>query len=341
MTHEFKAIIEAYERFKEQNTACVLATVVALEGSSYRRPGVCMLIAENGERVGVVSGGCVEKEIAHQAQTVFESGKSKLITYDGRYKLGCEGILYILIELLCPSDVFISQFQSALKDRTPFSSTTYFSRTPIESSSLGTVFKFGRSTFRVNELAVLDETTALEAFEQSWKPCFQLFIFGSEHDAVALCETASRLGWEVNVVASPTEAKTEMFFPGIHRLIHAKPEDFDYTLISPATAVILMNHSYARDFHFLMGLRTRRLTYLGLLGPKRRREKLLNDLINQIPDLDPAFLENVHGPAGLHIGAETAHEIAVSILAEILAYTRNVIVKPLKDKTNRIHTPDA
>lgn len=341
MTHELKAILEAYQKFKNQHTACVLATVVALEGSSYRRPGVCMLIAENGKSVGAVSGGCVENEIVHQAHSVFQNGMPKVITYDGRYRLGCEGTLFILIEPFCPTEVFIEQFQSALVKRKSFSSASYFSRTQKESPHFGTVFQFEQGAFCVNNRDLIDEDSDLEVFKQSWKPCFQLFIFGSEHDAVALCEAAARLGWEVSVVASPNEAKTEEFFPGIHRLIYAKPEDFDYQQIHPDAALMLMNHSYARDFHFLMGLRSSRFAYLGLLGPKRRREKLLNELINHSPELDPAFLDNIHGPAGLHIGAETAFEIAVSILAEVLAYTRNVKVKPLKEKTHRIHSPDA
>lgn len=341
MTHELKAIFEAYQKFKIQHHACVLATVVALEGSSYRRPGVCMLIAESGQRVGAVSGGCVENEIVHQAQSVFQNCVPKVVTYDGRYRLGCEGLLFILIEHFCPTEELIEQFQSALVKRKTFSSASYFSRTLTESPHFGTIFQFEQKTFRVNNSENTFETSEFEVFKQFWKPCFQFFIFGSEHDAVALCEAAARLGWEVTVVASPKDAKSKEYFPGIYRLIYVNPEDFDYAQIHPDAALILMNHSYARDFHFLMGLRSHRFAYLGLLGPKRRKEKLFDELINQAPDLDPNFLDCIHGPAGLHIGAETAHEIAVSVLAEILAFTRKVKVKPLKEKSNRIHTPDA
>ena len=69
-----------------------------LEGSSYRRPGVRMLINNNGESFGNVSGGCVEKEIIRQSQSVFKSEIPKIIKYDGRFRLGCEGIITILIE---------------------------------------------------------------------------------------------------------------------------------------------------------------------------------------------------------------------------------------------------
>ena len=98
MIHELKNIITTTILKQEQGLKNVLATVVHLEGSSYRKPGVRMLISEDMEMTGAVSGGCVEAEVRRRAQSVFENGKSKMMTYDGRYRLGCEGILYILIE---------------------------------------------------------------------------------------------------------------------------------------------------------------------------------------------------------------------------------------------------
>ena len=107
MTHEFKTIVENYLLAKKQGLKSVLATVVHLEGSSYRKPGVRMLILENGKMIGAVSGGCVEKDILRQSDTVFKSGVSKMMTYDGRYRLGCEGVLYILIEPFLPDSKFL------------------------------------------------------------------------------------------------------------------------------------------------------------------------------------------------------------------------------------------
>ena len=103
MTHEFKNIVKEAITAKTEGLQSVLASVVALDGSSYRRPGVRMLILENGKMIGAVSGGCVEKEILLQSETVFKTGESKIMTYDGRYRLGCEGVLYILIESFNPS----------------------------------------------------------------------------------------------------------------------------------------------------------------------------------------------------------------------------------------------
>ena len=120
MTHEFKDIVKAYLIANNDRLKTVLATVVALDGSSYRKPGVRMLILENGKMIGAVSGGCVEKDILRQAQSVFNNGESKMMTYDGRYRLGCEGILYILLEEFKPDKSFIDEFEKCLETRQEF-----------------------------------------------------------------------------------------------------------------------------------------------------------------------------------------------------------------------------
>jgi len=114
MAHELKKIIKAYELARIHNTSCVLATVVALEGSSYRRPGVRMLLQQDGKMVGALSGGCVEKEVFKQATSVFKTLIPKVITYDGRYRLGCEGVLYILLEPFAPDIKFLENYTRAI-----------------------------------------------------------------------------------------------------------------------------------------------------------------------------------------------------------------------------------
>ena len=117
MMHELKHIVKAHTKARKMKLKSVLATVVDLDGSSYRKPGVRMLILENGKMVGAVSGGCVEKEVLRQAQSVFVDGKPKMMTYDGRYRLGCEGVIYILIEQFKPEAVFIEKFEENLANR--------------------------------------------------------------------------------------------------------------------------------------------------------------------------------------------------------------------------------
>ena len=313
----------------------MLATVVALEGSSYRRPGVRMLLISDGSFIGAVSGGCVEKEIWRQAQEVFTSELPKVMTYDGRYRLGCEGILHILIEPFKPESAFIDSFWKAIHDRNNIQYRCYFTDNIDYAASMGTFIKF-----KDQWLAVRSAYTPIEdlsVFEQQQTPCFRLFIIGAEHDAVQLCSYAAMSGWEVTVVASPSEEKSVNDFPGANELLTLLPEDLNFDTLDNESAVMLMTHSYVKDLSFLLSLSTAKPLYIGLLGPASRREKLLDELLERNPDTSLSFLERIHGPAGLNLGAETPQEIAISIISEILSVQRNTQPLSLKDKAGSIH----
>lgn len=177
----------------------------------------------------------------------------------------------------------------------------------------------------------------MQCFTQSFGPLFQLYIFGAEHDAVRLSQGAKQLGWEVTVVASGDESKSCDFFPGADALITPAFEEIDTSVLDDQTAVVLMTHSFQKDVRYLMALKTSKPAYLGLLGSAQRRERVLSMLLEHAPDVSVAFLDFIHGPAGISIGAESASEISVSILAEILSVIREQHPEPLKDKAGSIH----
>lgn len=332
MTHELKTIIQHYEARQEN---AILATVVALDGSSYRRPGVRMLIFENGDMIGAVSGGCVEKEVLRQAQSVFTTGVSRVMIYDGRYRLGCEGILYLLLETFEPSHSFLAEFWKTIEERKPFNIQSFYKKEQSDHLGYHSVFQFGENRYPVSQTN--ESSDGLSVFEQKMHPCFQLVIIGAEHDAVQLCKYAALTGWEVSVVANPREEKTKKDFPGIHKLIQVEPEAFQYKLDNQ-TAVVIMTHSFVKDLQFVMALRDEKGAYIGLLGPFQRREKLFDELLERFPDISEDFLEQIHGPAGIDIGAETPQEIAISILSEILSVVNNKEPQLLKDKMGKIHS---
>ena len=336
MTHEFKKIIQAYKKASKKGRKAVLATVVALDGSSYRRPGVRMLILDNGQMTGAVSGGCVEKEIVRQAETVFSTGISKIMTYDGRYRLGCEGILYILIEPFCPSGEFLESFQSTLVNRRAFNITSYYEKGHISNENLGSQVRFGNSIHNLRP--GFAKPSGLSILEEELPPSFKLAILGSEHDAVQLSTFAALAGWEVTVYTSSAEEKDIADFPGATQLVRTEPEAMDVSGIDLQTAVILMTHSYVKDLKYLMALKDSNPVYLGLLGPAGRREKLLGDFIERCPDVREEFFERIHGPAGLNIGAETPQEIAIAVMGEILAVERSKKPIQLKNKKGAIHS---
>lgn len=336
MTHELKQIVQAYLDGEKSGLKSVLATVVALDGSSYRRPGVRMLILENEKMLGAVSGGCVEKEVLRQASSVFKNGEAKIMTYDGRFRLGCEGILYVLIEPFSPSPEMIATFEETIAARTTLAISSYYLKEAVQDAGLGSEIQLNGSMYPVNHKAKLD--SSLEKFVQTLDPCYRLIIVGAEHDAVQLCTFASGMGWEVSVIAHPTEEKQLKDFPGALLLHGVIAEEMDVSQIDQQTAIILMTHSYVKDLQFLIALQKSRPVYLGLLGPNKRREKLLNEFLEHCPDIEETFFDQVYGPAGLNIGAETPQEIAIAVLAEILTVIRAKEPMSLRDKKGGIHS---
>lgn len=335
MTHELKKIVRSYLDNEQAGQKTVIATVVALDGSSYRRPGVSMLINENGKMTGAVSGGCVEKEVIRQAASVFTDGIPKVMTYDGRYRLGCEGILYILIEPFAPNKAFMAAFDDTIKKRLPIQISSYYKKEVSKNMGFGSEIQLNGNWHTLQPNAKLDQGGL--KLERTLAPCHRLIIVGAEHDAVQLCLFAANLGWEVSVIAHPTEEKQLEDFPGAMALNGVVAEDMDVSQIDGQTAVVLMTHSYVKDLQFLIALQDCRPVYLGLLGPNKRREKLLNEFLEYCPELDDSFFDFVYGPTGLNIGAETPQEIAIAILSEMLSVIRNSEPISLRDKKGGIH----
>lgn len=338
MTHEFKQIVEAGLSAKRNNLKSVLASVVALDGSSYRRPGVRMLLLEDGAMIGAVSGGCVEKEIWRQAASVFKTGVPKMMMYDGRYRLGCEGALYILIERFNPSDGFYPTFKNWIKNRNHFHILSHFEKKEGEIGGIGSQVKFEGASYSISDGLKHHEKTSLSMFKQTITPCFKLMIIGSEHDAVKLCKYSALTGWETTIVSSPSEDKTLDNFPGATDFQAVTPETLDVSCVDNQTAIVLMTHSFATDLRFLVALKDTKPAYVGLLGPVARRDDLLSQFFEYCLDVDSDFIDLIHGPAGLNIGAETPEEIAISILSEILSVVRNHEPMFLSQKQGSIHT---
>ncbi len=340
MTHELKKIVQAYQTAQQKGIKTVLATVVALQGSSYRRPGVRMLILEDGTMVGAVSGGCVEKEVLRQAESVFKTAQPKMMTYDGRYRLGCEGILYILIEPFLPGKNFLEAFDETLEKREGFTIASHFVKQDGANTALGSIFRFGEKVIPLgndHDITKSKKQPQPQVFEQQMEPCFKLMIIGAEHDAVQLCSYAVLTGWEVTIIATPLEEKNILDFPGAQEFHNTTPEDLNVGNIDPQTAVVVMTHNYAKDLKYLLSLKDTQPAYLGLLGPSKRREKLLGEFLEHCPEALEDFFNGIHGPAGLNIGAETPQEIAIAVISEILSVVRKKEPMMLKNIIGSIH----
>ncbi len=338
MIHELKEIIGQAVINQQKGLKNVLASVVHLDGSSYRKPGVRMLIGEDLSTIGAVSGGCVEKEIIRRASSVFADGKPKIITYDGRYRLGCEGILYILIEPFFIENTFLKRFSEVIQQRETLKIDSFFQKDDEIFGNFGSQITFSnQETVAFSQDFSVDETTELNLFSQVLVPAFKLLIIGGEHDAVKLCKIASNLGWEIDVITSAKDPKQLADFPGANSVIGESPETIQFTDLNENTAIVIMNHSYVQDLKYLVKLANFQPTYIGILGAPKKGERLFNELFEFVPEVSVAFLNCIYTPAGLHIGAQTPEEIAISIIAEILAIFREKEPFSLRNLKGKIH----
>lgn len=319
MTHEFLKIIESYKRASKKNTRTVLATIVHVEGSSYRKEGTQMLIDEYENITGALSGGCVEKEVIRQADSVFSTSCPKVFKYDGRFRLGCEGSIYILIELFRPNDELIHLIEDAIQQRQAFSLSCSFLTDEISKPDFGTSFEF--NTITIYHSNYKKESNNL-IFTQKIESLNRLCIFGIEHDAQKLSQLAYFLGWEVIIIGSEYSAVNASDFPFAKSVLTMKPEDLNHDLFCKNTAIVVMSHNYSKDLRFLLNIITSKVKYIGLLGPVHRREKLLNAVLDTDLMIEDAVFDKIHGPAGMSIGSKTPEEIALSIMAEITSIWR-------------------
>jgi xanthine dehydrogenase accessory factor len=338
MLHELKEIIQQAIINQKKGVKNILVTVVDLNGSSYRKPGVRMLISNDDSSFGAVSGGCVEKEIIKRAQTVFANEKAKIITYDGRYKLGCEGVLYILIEPFFIANTFLEVFSFAIENRETITLSSYFKKKDEAIGNYGSILTFKNTQqFIFSDFFNFKTVNTENIFTQHLKPLFKLLIIGGEHDAVQLSKIAANLGWQIIVFTAAKDSKLLSDFPGAHAVIGETPETIQFSNIKEDTAIVLMNHSYVQDLKYLVQLSKQQPKYIGILGAPNRREKLFNALFEFAPATTEEFLDCIYTPAGLHIGAKTPEEIAVSIIAEILSVTRNKEPFSLRKLQGKIH----
>ena len=182
------------------------------------------------------------------------------------------------------------------------------------------------------------ETHNITAFIEFIKPAVSLVVVGAGNDVMPLVGMAGILGWEATVVDGwANYAKTERF-PSACQVLVSKPEDvLKQLIIDEQTVFALMTHNYNYDMAMLRELVHRNVMYIGLLGPKKKLDRMIAELKENGLNLSEQQLSTLHGPIGLDIGAETPEEIALSIIAEIKAVLSGKQGKPLKSIGEVIH----
>lgn len=346
MHHEFYFLAKKISEQKHKELA--LATVVEVRGSAYRREGTRMIVDENGNWHGNISGGCLEGDILIKAQKVIKSQKSVLITYDTRESenkvlrvaLGCSGIITILIE---PVNNEIRDMSETLLQRFTHEKTTFLSTT-IQISN-HTVFvhrKINEKTTFLsdtksteNECRVEKQESKIILYEKIGLPR-KLVIWGSGPDVKPLAQFSSQLGWKTIVVADQISEMEKANIENVHLIKSNHSEFLNHVSLHKNTAVVLVSHDYYKDYFVLERIISSKVKYIGIMGPKRRGSKMVEELLANHPGLVLNHL-NLFYPVGLDIGSDNPAEIALSIIAEIQAVFSGKNASSLKEKSSRIH----
>jgi len=319
------------------NSEAVLATVVATSGSTYRRAGARMLLSRNSWLAGSISGGCLEGDVVRTAWEKTENGPA-LVTYDATsdedivwgFGLGCNGVVQVLLERLPADGGPIRLLKECHESRRPCVLATVVS----EGSSFGAHFKFNEEVGRIEWREIDGQLVLLEPI----LPPRSVTIFGAGHDAVPLVLASKALGWHVTVIDwRPAYARVDRF-PSADALHLLRPEATGSLSFDSGSAIVVMTHNYLSDQEILRHVLTSPAGYVGLLGPRRRTDRLLSELGSEIRASD---LQKLRSPIGLDIGADEPDEIALAIVAEIQAFFTGREAKPLHGLSEPLHRPTA
>lgn len=365
---EVRDILKAYSAAKASGKKTALATVVKVEGSSYRQPGARMLVTEDGILTGAISGGCLEGDALRKALLAINQKKNKLITYDTSdesdsdfgVQLGCNGIVHILFEYIDDSVAYnpIYLLEQSAAERKEAVVLTLFSleRNAVQ---IGTVLVYRedlvisqRTDLRSLHVAFkevlhskLSITKKIQLEDHEYEALIEyiplpvsLVLAGAGNDAQPLVKMADLLGWEVLVGDGRATHSTAKRFPEAKQILITKPLQLvENSSIDSRTFFVLMTHNYKYDLEVLKLLLKTDCTYIGILGPKTKLNRMLDDLSAEGIVVTEAKLDCIYGPIGLDIGAETSEEIALSIVAEIKAVMEGKKANSLKYKKNKIH----
>ncbi len=327
---EIAAIVEAL--CMNRGGPAALATLVAVEGSSYRRAGARLLVRADGTSLGSISGGCLEEDLKERASTVIARGGAELVTYDTTAEndlvwgvgLGCQGVVKILVEVV---PVGVPSWAETVRANLAARRPTDLAVVHGGADTLGTL---------LGAAAPRDE--AAEVFRQTIPAAPALVVFGAGNDARPLVAFAAALGWHVSVADSRATYATAERFPEAAAVRVAPAAGQPALVVADAAShVVVMTHRYRDDLALLRELLPRPLAYLGLLGPRKRTERLLAELAREGFSPDESMLAKLHAPVGLDLGGDGPEAVALAIVAELQAVRSSRTGGNLKHRAGPIH----
>ena len=377
--NEVRELVNAFDEVAASDHKCALATLVSVEGSSYRRPGARMLIREDGRTTGTISAGCLESDLIEHAMQVIADDRSKLVEYNTASTsdemawglgLGCNGIVRVLVEPLPPSSLYIESLRRTCEaddEGAPITVATVYenvgvggdrirpgARIVIAGDGVCKHEGLDAETARAIEHVLADQLkigvvpganafpvngSIVRVFIETLLPPIPLVIFGAGQDALPIVDLARGLGWRTEVVDPQHRHASVSRFAVADKVTLSRPEDIAANVtVTPRTVVILMTHDYAHDLELLGFLLSSPAAYIGVMGPRKRTQRMLEDLRSRdgiVVHEDSS--SRVYSPIGLDIGANSPFEIALSIVCEIKAILNGRSGGLLRERRGSIH----
>lgn len=341
MHDQYTTLAEFYRRYRSDNEPLILATITSTQGSTYRKAGAQMLIAGDGSSAGLLSGGCLESDLALHARAVLESGQPKIVEYDTRTSddlvwgigSGCEGAMQILLTRLAPdNDYQPFAYMQRRRETHHAGSIVLVTESRNSQYALGRAYH-GDAHHLPREVAKLlaaatapqPRTPLVATLVAAADAKFlvvpvelplRLLVLGAGPDAVPLVAIAGLMGWDITVLDHRPAYAIAANFPRARQVVAQIASALPALLLEQHfDAAVVMSHHLASDETYLTALATSAVGYVGLLGPAPRRVRLLTDIGAHAEQL----ASRLHGPVGLDIGATTPETIALAIVGEIQA----------------------
>jgi xanthine/CO dehydrogenase XdhC/CoxF family maturation factor len=352
---ETARIFERLARLSAAGRRAALATVVRIEGSAYRRPGAKLLVEEDGETLGSISGGCLEGDVREIALAVLADGAPRRRRYDTGADeneawglgLGCAGSVEVFVQPAATPEtlpaiergleLFAEGRSFALWTRVAGEGAGAMAAADADGAvagSLGTADEdLGRRAAEAiaSRASRLVEDPGGEIFAEVLLPAPRLVVVGADEDARPLVTLAAAAGFDVTVVDHREALLAPERFPEAERRVARRPEEgLAGISIGPRTFAVVKTHLIAHDREWARRLLEAGAGYVGLLGPRARTREIVREIGAEADD-------RVYGPVGLDLGAEGPEQVALSIVAELLAAGSGVEPRHLRAKAREIH----
>ena len=346
-------VLSVLDRWRREGEEIALATLVRVHGSAPRLPGARMLVTRNGKMAGSVSGGCVENDVVVRAQAVMDEGTVALARY------GVADDSELAVGLTCAEiEVLIQPFHDTpawrlVRDGMDRHAATVLAVAVAPADIAGRALALAADGTVAGGIAPAVDAEALatagamigtgaistmevpyadgraEVFIEAFAAPLRLVISGGTHTAVALARMAKLIGMHVTVIDARSAYLSRERFPDVDALVHASPGKALAAIDLDGAFVVSLTHDLKLDVPTLATALRSDAAYVGAMGSLKTHERRCVELALQ--GLEPADFARIHTPIGLDIGSRDPDEIAVAILAEMLAVRSGRDARPLRE----------